>query len=194
MDFIVGVYFKLMGWQIVGNPQLQLKKGIWVVGPHTSIGDFFTGLALRHMLPLKIGFLGKHTLFTWYSSWFFRALSCYPVDRTKTNNLVGAVVETFNQHDSIRIALAHEGTRKNVKNFKTGFYFIALEAKIPIVLAGFELKNRRAVFGPVIYPTGNYKEDMKPFYEFYSKLNAPKKDWVLAYEATGEIVEPTARK
>jgi 1-acyl-sn-glycerol-3-phosphate acyltransferase len=194
MDFIVGIYYKLNGWRIEGNPQLQLKKGIWVVGPHTSFLDFFAGLALRYMLPLDIGFLGKHTLFTWYGSWFFRALNCYPVDRTKTNNLVGAVAGLFKKHDTLRIALAHEGTRKNVKNFKTGFYFIALEANVPIVLAGFELKNKKAVFGPIIYPTGNYKEDMKPFYEFFSKLDAPKKDWLLAYEATGEIVEPTARK
>ena len=194
LDFIIGTLYTWLGWQVTGTIPYHLKKGMWVVSPHISNWDFFIGLFARHNLGIYIGYLGKSTLFTWYASWFFKYTGGYPVNRRKATNLVEAVANTFAQNESIHIAITPEGTRNDVKTLKTGFYYMALRANVPIVSVGFELKNRKMVVGPVIYPTGNYKEDMKPYYDFSLTLNAPRKQWLKDYAETGIIPDPSDRK
>lgn len=194
LDKIVHVIYRWLGWKVIGENPTYLKKGIWVVSPHTSNWDFPVGLYARELLKIRIGFLGKHSLFKWYSNWFFRGLGGYPVNRSKANNLVEAVANTFAQNDSIHIAITPEATRSDVKSLKNGFYYMAQRANVGIVCVGFELKNKKMIIGPIIYPTGNYVEDMKPYYEFYLSLDAPRKTWLKRYAETGEIPELSARK
>jgi 1-acyl-sn-glycerol-3-phosphate acyltransferase len=190
MNWLFGFLYRLLGWSTLGHVPKDLKKAIWVVAPHWNNWDFFVGVGVRAYIRLKIGYLGKSTLFKWYSGWFFRGLGGYPVDRTKNNNLVDSVAETFLQNESIHIAIAPEGTRSNVSKLKTGFYFMALKAQVPVVLVGFDYLRKCVVFGDVIYPTGDYITDMQPLYDFYLTIQSPKKEWLQNYEQTGEIPVP----
>ncbi len=194
IDTVIGILYESLGWKVEGTDATKLKKGLWVVCPHTSNWDFPVGLWSRRKLKINIGFLAKNTLFKWYSGWLFRALGGYPVNRTKATNLVEAVANTFAQNETIHVAITPEGTRSDVKILKTGFYYMALRANIPIVSVGFELTNRKMIIGPIIYPTGNYKDDMKPYFDFILSLDAPRKTWLNNYAETGIIPDPSERK
>ncbi len=168
-----------MGWRIQGPRPLHLKKAIWVVAPHTSNFDFFVGLGIRATLRMEIGFLAKKELFKWYSGWYFRWMGGYPVERKKTTNLVDAVVELINSHHRIHISLAPEGTRDNVRKLKTGFYYMALGAGIPLILVSFSHSRKRVVLSPPFYPSGDVNYDMKRIHAFFKLHGDVQKDWVL---------------
>lgn len=190
MNWLFALLYRLSGWSSLGYVPKELKKAIWIVAPHWNSRDFFIGIGIRATIGIKIGFLAKNTLFKWYSGWLFRRLGGFPVNRSKSNKLVDSVAETFQKNESIHIAIAPEGTRSNVSRLKTGFYFMALKAKVPIVLVGFDHERKCVVFGDVIYPTGDYLKDMKPVYDFYLTIQSPKKEWLQNYEQTGEIPLP----
>lgn len=187
MSWLFKLLFQLSGWGTLGAVPNHLKKAIWVVCPHWYWTDFLVGIGARSYVGVNIGFLGKSSLFKWYSAWFFRGLGGYPVDRSKANNLVQAVANTFKANSSIHIAIAPEGTRKDVAELKTGFYYMALTANVPIVLVGFDYTQKRVVFGGIIEPTGDYPKDMKPLYDFYLTIGGPQKEWLKRYQQTGEI-------
>ena len=191
MNWLFALLYRLAGWSTHGHIPKDLKKAIWVVAPHWNNWDFLVGIGVRAYIGMYIGYLGKSTLFKWYSAWFFRGLGGYPVNRTQSTNLVDSVAETFQKNEFIHIAVAPEGTRSNVSKLKTGFYFMALKAQVPFVLVGFDLTRKCVVFGDVIYPTGNYVKDMKPVYDFYLTIQSPKKEWLQNYEQTGEIPLPS---
>ncbi|WP_020595237.1 1-acyl-sn-glycerol-3-phosphate acyltransferase [Spirosoma panaciterrae] len=178
--------FKVAGWQLVGNVT-NLPKAIWVVAPHTTNWDFFVGLGARAATRIWIQYLAKSSLFTWYSGWLFRALGGKPVYRDRSHNLVDAIVDVFDQNTYLHICIAPEGTRSNVKKLKTGFYFIALQANVPLILTGFDWPRKQVIFSEPVYVTGNYEADMVVFYEFFSNIHGIKKDWLKEWEETGII-------
>ncbi len=161
----------------------DLKKGLFVVCPHASTIDFLIGLGARSASGLKIGFLGKEELFKPPFGWIFYALNGKPVVRTHSTNLVQSVADTFNKYEEIRIAMAPEGTRKNVDKLKTGFYYMAHTANVPLVLVGFDYP-RKTVFMSEPKPlSGDFKKDMKEILlPFFNKIQGVKKDWMKNYE------------
>jgi 1-acyl-sn-glycerol-3-phosphate acyltransferase len=164
--FLYKFFFTLFGWKINGKMPAE-KKFIIIVAPHTSNWDFMIGLAVRSILKFKARYLAKKELFRFPFGTFFRALGGVPVDRSKNSNLVESVAELFRERDELIIAIAPEGTRKQVTKWKTGFYFIALEAHIPIVMASFDYKRKTVFINKPFYPTGNKEEDMKYIFDFY---------------------------
>ena len=122
------IYFRLMGWQIVGNTNFSkdtIKKAVIIALPHTSWHDFYIGLLLRKITGVKTNFVGKKELFKWPFGYYFRAVGGKPLDRTPGQNKVEAIASMFETEEEFRLTLAPEGTRKKVTEWKTGFYFIA---------------------------------------------------------------------
>jgi hypothetical protein len=95
-----------------------------------------------------------------------------PVDRSRNNNTVAQVAAMFKKYDCLNIVIAPEGTRKLVRNWKKGFYYIAEKAEVPVVLGFLDFKKKELGFGPMFYPTGNYEEDWKFMESFYRGINA----------------------
>jgi 1-acyl-sn-glycerol-3-phosphate acyltransferase len=184
--------FKVWGWRIVGNVP-TVPKAIWVVAPHTTNWDFLLGLGIRPTIHVWIQYLAKSSLFTWYSGWLFRLLGGKPVYRDKSHNMVDATVDAFNQSGQLHICIAPEGTRSDVSRLKTGFYYIALKANVPLVLVGFDWPRKLIPLSEPIYITGDYERDMIPFYEFFSQVQGKKKEWLTQWEKTGVIEKPTSR-
>jgi 1-acyl-sn-glycerol-3-phosphate acyltransferase len=168
--FLYKFFFSLLGWKIDGDMPAE-KKFIIIVAPHTSNWDFMIGVAVRSILRFKAKYLAKKELFRFPFGALFRWLGGVPVDRRKHSNLVDAVAELFRQHDEFIIAVAPEGTRKQVSKWKTGFYFIALEAKVPIVMVSFDYKLKTVIINKPFYPTGKIEEDMKFIFDFYRDKN-----------------------
>jgi len=163
--------FKILDWKVRGELPSALKKYVIAVAPHTSNWDFPVGVAVRSILRIKNAqFLGKSQLFGPLTGWFFRALGGHPVERTTSQDMVDQVVKIFNRHDSFILAMAPEGTRKKVDKLRTGFYYIAKGAGVPIVPVGFDFRTREVVISEPLYPTENVQGDMEKLLSFYRTI------------------------
>ncbi|MBY6187562.1 lysophospholipid acyltransferase family protein [Marinobacter hydrocarbonoclasticus] len=157
---------KCAGWRIEGAlPERQ--KYIAIVGPHTSNWDFIIGLLARFQLRVPARFIGKHQLFRPPLGWLMRALGGRPVVRTQSNNLVEEVVQLFRQEESFVLALAPEGTRSQVKHWKTGFYHIAQGAGVPIVPVALDFRHKAIVIGDPLVPGDSKAADMAQLLAFF---------------------------
>lgn len=160
------IFFKIMGWKFVGEFP-NVKKCVVIVAPHTHWIDFVLGILVRKVLNTKINYIGKESLFKAPYGWFFRWTGGTPVNRTKSENLVEAVIKIFNERDVFRFALAPEGTRKKVSQLRTGFYFIAKGAQVPIVKVAFDFRKKQIIIDKEFYTTDNPESDFKKIEKFY---------------------------
>jgi len=165
-DFLYKFFFTLFGWKIEGEMP-PLKKYIIIVAPHTSNWDFMIGLCARSILHFDAKYLGKKELFRFPFGALFRWLGGVPVDRSKHVNMVDAVADLFSSHENFIVAIAPEGTRKYVPQWKTGFYFMALKSNVPIVMASFDYSRKTVFVSKPFYPTGNLASDMTLILDFY---------------------------
>ncbi len=159
----------IAGWETTGVAPEQ-KKYVLICGPHTSNWDF--PLLLLVMLDYRVGIqvLGKKSLFPYGLGWFMRWLGLIPVDRAKSTNLSGQVVDAFDASDEMVLVIAPEGTRGKVGKFKTGFYHIALGAKVPIVLGYCDYSKKQAGFGPVIEPNGDIDSQLPEIQAYFKGI------------------------
>ncbi|MBX2893956.1 MAG: lysophospholipid acyltransferase family protein [Cyclobacteriaceae bacterium] len=163
--------FKLIGWKIEGSFNPKFKKYIIAIAPHTSNWDFVIGVMARSILSLqRARFLGKDSLFKPPFGWFFRWLGGYPVDRSRKHDMVQQVVDIFNKHDEFILAMAPEGTRKKVDKLRTGFYFIAKGAVVPIIPVGFDFLKKRVVISEPLFASSNQQADFEKLIAFYRNI------------------------
>ena len=155
------IFFRLLGWKLIGTIDANVKKCVIAVIPHTCNFDFFLGLFSRGIIGLEMNFVGKKELFKFPFGWYFRSVGGAPLDRSGGKNNVDATVEVFNNRDVFRLALSPEGTRKKVTELRTGFYYIALKANVPIIPVAFDYGKKEVRLGNPVYLSGSYEEDMK---------------------------------
>ena len=160
------IFLRLMGWRIEGEFP-PLEKFILSVFPHTRSMDFIVGVLTRSVLNEKINYVGKKELFNSFTGWFFRALGGAPINRGSSENKVSAIAKIFKEKESFRLAIAPEGTRKKVDRWKTGFYYIAIEAEVPILLVHFNYPSKKVSFLKLFYPTGDIEKDLKEMSAYY---------------------------
>jgi 1-acyl-sn-glycerol-3-phosphate acyltransferase len=162
------VFHTLCGWTIDDRRTAALPRYIVVVAPHTSNWDFFVGLSVRVLADMRgAKYLAKNSLFKPPLGWLFRALGGYPVDRSKHNNMVDAVVAMFDRGEITRIGITPEGTRKYQPNWKSGFHRIATGAKVPIILCAFDYAHKRAVISDVFPLTSDVEGDIERMKDWF---------------------------
>ena len=160
------IYFRIMGWKQKGTLP-NLSKYVIIVAPHTSWVDFTVGLLIRKIVNQKINFIGKKSLFRPPFGWWFRYLGGTPVDRFKNEDTVASITRIFNSRDEFRLALSPEGTRKKVKNWRSGFYYIAKAASVPIVMVAFDFGKKEVKISDPVWPTDDKENDFKIYMDFY---------------------------
>ncbi len=161
------IFCKLLGWKVVGGIEEDIKKCIVIAVPHTSWWDFFLGIFTRGILDIEINFLAKKELFIFPFHFFFKWVGGSPLNRGKKENKVDAIAKIFAEKEIFRLALAPEGTRKKVTEWKTGFYYMALKANIPIIPVAFDYGKKEVVYNKPFYPTGNIEADFKILQSYY---------------------------
>ncbi|GLQ31782.1 lysophospholipid acyltransferase family protein [Litoribrevibacter albus] len=166
---------KLSGWKLVGTPPKE-KKFVLVAVPHTSNWDFPITLAMAFLFGFRLNWMGKHTLFKGPMGPIMKWLGGIPVDRRQKNNLVEQIVLGLNQLDECALAIPPEGTRSRTEKWKTGFYYIAQGADIPIGLAFLDYKQKRGGFGPTFYLTGDVDRDIAEMQAFYKGISGKHED------------------
>ena len=167
------IYFKILGWKVVGNTNFSkdsIKKAVLISAPHTHNFDFIIGLLLRKVVDLKSNYLGKKELFVWPIGYYFRAVGGVPVDRKNKENKVETIAKLFDDKEEFRLTLAPEGTRSKVDNWRTGFYYIAKKANVPIIMFTLDYQNKQNRVSRPFYPTDNLEEDFKYMKSFFSDV------------------------
>ena len=143
-------------------------KCVLIGAPHTSNWDFPIALLLMRVIGIEGHWIAKHTVFRWPAGWLMRRLGGLPVDRTASHDFVNQIVGLFEERDRLVITIAPEGTRKKTAHWKTGFYYIALGAGVPIVLGYLDYPSRRGGLGPTLQPCGDLEADLDRIRQFYS--------------------------
>ncbi len=163
---------RLAGWRMAGSLP-DLPKMVIIAAPHTSNWDFLVGVGAMYAAGFQVSFLGKDTLFRPPLGWLMRWLGGRPVDRSSPHGVVTQTIEQIRAADRFILALAPEGTRKRVSEWRTGFWRVAQEAQLPIVLGYFDYSAREVGFGPVLWP-GQLDQDLAAIQAFY-RTKGPKR-------------------
>jgi 1-acyl-sn-glycerol-3-phosphate acyltransferase len=171
------VYFKLVGWKVLGELAPEAQKSVFIAAPHTSNWDMPYTLMVAFVLRLNVQWMGKASIFKFPFGPVMRWLGGIAVDRSKSNNLVSASAQAITDvPGALQLIVAPEGTRSKARYWKSGFYYIALTAKVPIVLAYMDYTNKTAGLGPVFHPTGDLDADMVVIKAFYAPFKGKNPD------------------
>ncbi|MBL0132607.1 MAG: 1-acyl-sn-glycerol-3-phosphate acyltransferase [Chitinophagaceae bacterium] len=165
------MYWKITGWHFRGTFPREYKKMVMIVAPHTSWKDILVGFSSRAMLGINDAkFLGKKELFDGPFGWLFKALGGVPVDRFSSQGMVEQVVNMINAHESFLLGMSPEGTRKRVDKLRTGFYHIARNANIPILMVGLDFGKKEMVFGEPFFASTDEEADIKKIISFFAEF------------------------
>ena len=160
---------RALGWRIEGSLPPGAAKSVLIAAPHTSNWDLPYTLMVAFELRLNIYWMGKASIFRWPFGPVMRWLGGIPVNRETSNNLVAASAEAIVAADGpLQLVVPPEGTRGKTRHWKTGFYYIALQAQVPIVLAYMDYERKLSGLGPVFTPTGDIEADMVEIKRFYA--------------------------
>lgn len=162
-------FLRLNGWTVQGELPAAASKSVLIAAPHTSNWDLPYTLMVGFALRLNLYWMGKASLFAPPFGAVMRWLGGIAVDRAKSNNLVAASAQALREADGpLQLVVPPEGTRGRTRHWKTGFYFIALEARVPIVLAFMDYERKLAGLGPLFTPSGDVERDMEEVKRFYA--------------------------
>ena len=162
-------YLKLTGWKVQGSLPPECAKSVFIAAPHTSNWDLPYTLMVAFALRLNIYWMGKEQIFKPPFRGLMQWLGGISVNRQQATNMVAASVEAIVAADGpVQLIVPPEGTRSKVRYWKTGFYYIALGAKVPIVMAYMDYEKKISGLGPVFMPTGDIEADMVKIKAFYA--------------------------
>lgn len=155
------------GWTVEGVIP-NIPKAVIIAAPHTSNWDGVFSMSFVQALQLRINTMGKDSLFK--NPLFARLLlwiGLFPIDRSAPNGVVGQSIERFNAAEKLWLMMAPEGTRGGAKTWKSGFYNIAVGAKVPIFAAALDYARKKIVLMDLFHPTGDFKKDLAELIEMF---------------------------
>lgn len=163
------LFNKILGWRVAGEVP-HLPKCVIAVAPHTSNWDFIVAKLAYSSLGRTAHFLIKSEWFFFPFNLFFKRIGGIPVNRSISESLTDTLAEKFKKREQMELAIAPEGTRKPVTEWKKGFYFIALKANVPIMLIGLDYGKKEARFLGLFHPTGDYECDIIKIKSYYRDI------------------------
>ncbi len=164
---------KILGWKFVGDRPPE-RKVMLLGAPHTSNLDYFLTLALIHHWQLPLRYLVKDNIFKGPLALLLKSLGGIPVNRRKSNKLVDNMIAAIQEQDEIAMGVLPEGTRKYVEYWKSGFYYIALGAEIPIYPVLVDGAAKCVTMGPKLTPSGDLEGDVAKLAEFFGDTKGVK--------------------
>ena len=161
-SFVLTVF----GWKSDYKEEFAIKRGVVVAAPHTSNWDFLFTLATFWKVGIDIKFLIKDSYTKSFFGFFFKGMGAIGVDRSNGKNMVDFAAELIKNQEIVFIVPA-EGTRKRVEKWKTGFYHIAKQANVPIILGYLDYKTKTSGVNKIIIPTDSFEHDMNIIQDYY---------------------------
>lgn len=157
----------LFGWTVEVVPP-PVRKCVAIFYPHTSNWDFVIGMFAKVVVGLPVHWAGKDTLFRWPLAGMFRWLGGIPVNRRERTGLTARLAEEFASRSRFCLAITPEGTRSRTDRWKSGFYHLALAAKVPLALAYIDYPRKRIGIGGYLELTGDESTDLDALRRFYA--------------------------
>ena len=162
-------FLRLTGWKVEGALPPECAKSVFIAAPHTSNWDLPYTLMVCFALNLNVYWMGKTAIFRFPFGGIMRWLGGISVNRDKANNLVEASADAIRLADGpVQLIVPPEGTRSKARYWKTGFYYIAVSAQVPIVMAYMDYEKKISGLGPMFVPTGDIETDMVAIKAFYA--------------------------
>ncbi len=158
---------KSLGWRAEGQLP-DTPKWVIIAAPHTSNWDLPIMLGVAYVLGANLSWMGKHTVFEGPFGGFMRWLGGVPVDRRSRHDVVKQMVDLFARRDELELSVPPEGTRKRTKYWKSGFYYIAKGAHVPIALGYLDYSRKVGGVGPVVWPSDDVEADLAKIRAFYA--------------------------
>jgi 1-acyl-sn-glycerol-3-phosphate acyltransferase len=177
--WISGAYLKLSGWTIHGDWPAQ-RKLVLVAAPHTSNWDGINMLAAAGYYRVKLRWMGKKSLTQGPFGWLIKALGCVPIDRSASHDVVRAMADAFAAEREMVLAIPPEGTRSAVREWKSGFYHVAVAANVPIILSVLDYGAKTVRLAALIHPTGDYDADLPLIRSYYANAKGKNRDKFVA--------------
>ncbi len=163
---------KILGWEISGTLPDGVSKAVIIVAPHTSLWDFVYGRLAFWVLDIPVKFMISAKYFKFPLGNLLTILGGEPVTKSNPLRLLLEILNKFKTSKSFYVVITPEGTRSLVEEWKKGFYQIATQAEVPVVLAYIDYKFKKGGLGPVFYPSGDYEKDLPEIQKFYMKFQA----------------------
>lgn len=167
------IFFKVLGWRQIGSVPTE-NKYLFVAVPHTSNWDFVYGWMAIRALELNVTIFVKDVFFVWPIIYFCRFFGLSPVNRDERTNFVDSIATKFDEADQLAALITPEGTRKFNPNLKSGYYYLAKKASIPIVVAGPNYAKKTFTLQPARAPLPTFEEDAEQIIEFCKTMTAKK--------------------
>lgn len=171
MKYIAWIIMRLAGWKTNAVLPEDIKKAIILSAPHTSTKDFIWGRLSFSIKGIKPNIMIKKESFYFPLGIFLKWWGGVPVDRLNSQNAIKKITDMFAEKERMYLVITPEGTRKLTKQWKKGFYFIAVKANIPIYTGYIDYKKKETGLGMLFYPTGDYEKDIETIQDFYIQNN-----------------------
>lgn len=171
VKFLSKTALRLFGWKIEGNFP-EGKKFVVVAAPHTSSWDFVLGRLYYNSIGKSVRFMINEKFFFFPLGAWIKSLGAIPVKSGRKIGLVKAMVSEFHKRDEFLLTITPEGTRKRVRKWMRGFYFIAKDANVPIVLGFIDYKMKTLGTKTTIYLTDDVEADMERIRKVYEVVTA----------------------
>ena len=153
-------------WSVVGDFP-DVPKLVAIAAPHSSNWDGIFGISAAYAMGVRATWMGKNSLFKFGLAGLMSGLGGIATDRNSPHGAVGQMVELFRVREKLWLFLAPEGTRKVVPKWRTGFWHIAMEAGVPILLVHIDFAQRHICVGKLFYPSGDKESDLQALYDYY---------------------------
>lgn len=179
MEFLKGILLEIFRWPIVNlwylagwrvsQEKIDEPRLVIAAGPHTSNWDYpMFLLAILHLRRRSFVTI-KHTLFFPPIGFILRLLGGMPINRNKSHNFVGQMSDLLNSREEIWMVFSPDGTRKYRPHWKSGFYWVAVEANVPIVCAAIDYKKKIITMDLLLKPSGDIEADIVIIREYFEK-------------------------
>jgi 1-acyl-sn-glycerol-3-phosphate acyltransferase len=170
-------FLKLTGWKVEGSLPANASKCVLIAAPHTSNWDLPYTLMVAFVLRLNVYWMGKDSIFKPPFRGLMMWLGGIPVNREQSTNLVEASSIAIKAAEgNVQVIVPPEGTRSKARYWKTGFYYIALGAQVPILMAYLDFAKKRGGLGPALLPSGDIEKDMAIVKAFYAPIKGKHTD------------------
>jgi len=164
---IASAMLKASGWRTVGEIP-NISQAVVLALPHTSNVDGVYAIPSLFALDLQISIMGKHTLFKIpVLAQLMHWMGIVPIDRDNKGSVLQSSIDKFKTGEPLFLGLSPEGTRDYTQKWKTGFYYLAVGAGVPILPVAMDYNTKEIRFMPLVYPTGDIDVDLPKIYAHY---------------------------
>ncbi len=157
---------EMFGWKLISNTPVN-RKYVIICAPHTSLWDYPLFLFALFSVDNNCRWLGHSKIFRGPLGPIARCFGAFELENNSRKSFVQKLSNELSREESLVFCLTPEGSSSFVPRWRSGFYYIALTANVPIGLGFIDYKNKTLGLGDYFMPTGDIEKDLNFIRHFY---------------------------